>query len=54
MKETKQEKELKKKVMEFLVDEWKHNVPLERLNDPRHIKKVIEWVERNDNDKTIR
>jgi hypothetical protein len=43
------EKELKKKVMEFLIDEWKHGVPKDKLKDPHHIKRVIDWVAKTEN-----
>lgn len=45
MKETKEQKELKKKAVDFLVDEWEHGVPLDRLTDREHMVKVIKWIQ---------
>lgn len=45
MKETKEQKQFKQKVMDFLVNEWNHGVPKDRLTDREHVRKVIKWIQ---------
>ena len=45
MKESDYEKELKRKVMKYLMAEWEHGTEREKLFNAERIKKVIDWIE---------